>query len=237
MAVLTHITFDLDETLFDFRRTLDEALHATSQYLERVGHLRVSPAQLQKTRDALAETPAGRAAKLLELRKWSLAKILRDHPEKQRLVTGAMEVFEATRFGQVYLYPDAQDVLETLARQYRLAAVTNGNTDPETSALSGLFETTVFAEACGFAKPDPRIFGVLMHRLTITDPASVLHVGDALINDVHCGAEAGVATVWLNPNNSPNTTHIAPTYEIRTLRELPQVVQHHASRIVTPSDP
>lgn len=223
MADLTHITFDLDETLFDFRRTLDEALQATSQYLERVGHLCVSPAQLQKTRDAIAQTPQGRAMKLLELRKASLEHVLRDHPDKTRLVKGAMQAFETARFGNVYLYPEAQTVLRALSGTHTLVAVTNGNTNPESTDLAGLFETIIFAEDCGIHKPDPRIFEVMMHRLGIDTPKAVLHVGDHLINDIQCAAAAGCVTVWFNPNAAPNTTPIAPTYEIRTLTELLQL--------------
>jgi len=220
---LTHISFDLDETLFDFRRTLQEALSATSRFLESEAGCQISPQVLQDTRDALAQTSQGRAMKLLELRKASLENVLQDHPDKTRLVKGAMQAFETARFGNVYLYPEAQTVLSALSETYTLVAVTNGNTNPEGTDLAGLFETIIFAEDCGIHKPDPRIFEVMMKRLGLNTPKAVLHVGDHLINDIHCAAAAGCATVWFNPGHAPNTTQTTPTYEIRALTELLQL--------------
>lgn len=220
MSKISLISFDLDHTLFDFDRTLNEALFAVSRYLEIEADLLVTPAELQEHRNELAATSDGGSMKLLELRKASFAIPLCTHPKKDQLVKGAMQVFETSRFGDQHLYPGSKSVLKTLSQSYRLAALTNGNTDPEATPLAGLFEATIFAETCGYKKPDKRIFEAMLGSLGIEDAMSVLHVGDSLITDVHGANEAGLKSVWFNPQGKNNITDISPSYEVTSLEQL-----------------
>lgn len=230
MTKLQLISFDLDHTLFDFDRTLDAALLGVSRFIERAAGRHLSPTTLQETRNQLAQTPHGQTLKLLELRQWSFATLLEDLPDRDRLARGAAEVFDGIRSSSAHPYPETTPTLRTLSERYLLAAVTNGNTDPERTALAGLFRTTVFAETCGLRKPDPRIFRLMMTRAGITEAGSVLHVGDSLHDDVHGGQSAGCSTVWFNPDDRPNDTGVVPNYEIQSLRELPEIAQRHARR-------
>ena len=229
MPALTHISFDLDETLFDFARTLNDALQAVTTYLQQTAGIHISPLVQQTRRTALFKSQDSKDLPLLELRRLSLTSLLKKHPDQTQLVTGAMEIFEKVRFTQIYLFPDAEAVLRRLSKSYTLTAVTNGNTDPETTVLRGLFKTVVSAETCGVSKPDPRIFDLMRARTGNPDPSSVLHVGDSLHSDVEGANEAGLTSVWYNPTQAPNTTDIAPTYELAALRDLPALAQHHGA--------
>ncbi|MEO1324980.1 MAG: HAD family hydrolase [Pseudomonadota bacterium] len=220
MSTISLISFDLDHTLFDFDRTLNEALLAVSRYLEIEGDYLVTPSKLQEHRNEIAATSDGGSMKLLDLRRASFAVALCTHPNKERLVEGAMHVFETSRFGDQYLYPGSESVLKTLSQSYRLAALTNGNTDPAVTSLAGLFEATIFAETYGYKKPDKRIFELMLSSLGIEDATSVLHVGDSLITDVQGANEAGLKSVWFNPQGKSNRINISPSYEVTSLEQL-----------------
>ena len=50
-------------------------------------------------------------------------------------------------------------------------------------------------------------------------------VGDSLTSDVLGGINAGVRTCWLNPGGLPVRDGIRPDYEIRSLGELPALLE------------
>jgi len=214
------ISFDLDHTIFDFDRTLTEALLAVSTYLSRELGFPMLPQHLRETRDRLAEEPEGQAMAMLELRRWSFETVLKDAEGGAKLVDRAMEIFRDVRFSQIYYYPDAEHVLRLIASRYTLAAVTNGNSDPEKTSPAGVFDHVVFAEDHPFRKPDPRIFALMMGLAHVEDPARVCHIGDGLENDVGGGNDMGFSTVWFNPDRLRNETSITPSYEIHSLQEL-----------------
>lgn len=229
MSKISHISFDLDHTLFDLDRTLELALIAVTQFLKDEVGIHLDSATLHEERNEIAKTPEGKSMKLLELRRASFASILQWHPDTIDLVDGAMQVFESVRFNQNVLYTDSVSVLRQLSQSYVLAAVTNGNTDPEATDLAGMFEVCVFAEDCGFRKPDTRIFDLMAKRLGIKDNGSVLHVGDSLIDDIQGGNSFGIGTVWFNPTGKSNNTNIVPSYEVKSLAELPKIACLHSS--------
>lgn len=83
--------------------------------------------------------------------------------------------------------PDVNEVLTVLARNYRLAVITNGFVSAQlpriqAAGIEHFFEEVVVSEAIGFAKPSPEIFHYALSRLNLT-PIEVLYVGDSLKHD------------------------------------------------------
>jgi len=60
----------------------------------------------------------------------------------------------------------------------------------------------------------------IFNNLTQSERESTLMIGDSLTADILGGNQAGIDTCWYNLNNIENTTGIIPTYEIRNLSEL-----------------
>ncbi|MCH7739066.1 MAG: HAD family hydrolase, partial [Chloroflexi bacterium] len=50
-------------------------------------------------------------------------------------------------------------------------------------------------------------------------------VGDALQTDVAGANAAGATSVWLNRAGVPNDSEVKPDYEIRSLTEVPALVE------------
>lgn len=92
--------------------------------------------------------------------------------------------------------PGARAMLEKLPSGLKVAALTNGNSNPNKLGLGQYFDLTILAENHSFQKPDPRIFAVLLSKLELTVPERVIHVGDCPTNDVSGTNQAGLKSVW-----------------------------------------
>jgi FMN phosphatase YigB (HAD superfamily) len=88
------------------------------------------------------------------------------------------------------------------------------------SSIGHLFSEIVISEEVGLAKPDPAIFDLALARIGHPDRDRVLMIGDNLGSDILGGFDSGIDTCWYNPAGSANGLDVAPTYEIRELREI-----------------
>jgi len=98
--------------------------------------------------------------------------------------------------------PDADGVLADLARDHRLALVTNGAPDVQREKLAGTtlarhFAAIVISCEVGVAKPDPRIFRLALARIGASAAESVM-IGDSLARDVAGAKAAGMRAIWID---------------------------------------
>ncbi len=123
-----------------------------------------------------------------------------------------------------WTHPGAGELLKKLQGNFRMAALTNGIGDVQKSRISrsGLedfFEVVVISDIVGCAKPDRKIFEYTMDKMGITSPRGVLMIGDSLSSDITGGINAGLDTCWFNPGHKPSGT-LDPTYTVASLDEL-----------------
>lgn len=155
-----------------------------SDFLSSEFELDISADTLRKSRERIFLAHVGRAIDMLTLRRMSFEELTSNHSRKNDIVDGAMKVFEKVKFGRVYLYPSVAEVLDILRKNYSLAVITNGNSDPDRANLAGVFGHVLLGEKYAFKKPDARIFHTLFDCANIVDPSRVCHVGDSLEDDV-----------------------------------------------------
>lgn len=122
-------------------------------------------------------------------------------------------------------YEDTERVLKTLAKTYLLAAATNGLTDVQKSRLRR-YETYVshifVSEEMGVCKPESAYWTHIIKTLGI-EKEKCLMVGDSLTSDIWGAKQYGIDTCWLNRNRK-TAEHIKPKYEITKLEHLLDVV-------------
>jgi len=224
MTLIKTISFDADQTLFDFQRTLAEALHAVSAFLSDGFGLQISATVLRATRDEIYEQSRGRAIDMLAIRRMSFHRLLEEHPDCDMIVEQAMQVFESVRFGAVYWYPNTREILRQLKSSYQLVLITNGNSDPERAGLEGVFDHILLGEKFSFKKPDPRIFHEMFKLANVQNPATVCHVGDSLAHDVKGANGVGAVSVWFNAEGQYNKSDIVPDHTISTMSELTELL-------------
>jgi putative hydrolase of the HAD superfamily len=121
------------------------------------------------------------------------------------------------------LYDEAREVLETLsARGVPMAVVSNWDSRLmsllEQLDIARYFRTAVISAVVGSSKPERRIFQIACERMAV-EPASVLHVGDNLEDDVAGAIAVGIAPVWIDRFGSP-TPPPAGARKISDLREI-----------------
>jgi putative hydrolase of the HAD superfamily len=228
------ITFDLDNTLWDVEPALLRAEEAQRRWLlehrpgaiDELTHddLWAVKKRIWKAHPELAHNVT--ALRQMFLREVQLAAGF-DQRSAEEGARAAFEVFLRER-QQVELYAQALDVLQTLAGQFRLGALTNGNADVYKTDAGEYFDFAFLAEDIGASKPAPDMFQAALETTGVR-PEEVLHVGDNPEHDVLGALRVGMRTVWINAQCSdwevadaaPGET---PDAIIRHIGELPTAV-------------
>ena len=129
-----------------------------------------------------------------------------------------------------WFLPGAEETVEYLSKHYRLFLASNGTASVQkgrmTSAnLYRFFEKVFVSQEIGHNKPAKAYFDGCFAQIPDFDPSKALMVGDSLSSDILGGINAGIRTVWVNPNHVENTTDIKPDYEIEALHQLPALLE------------
>lgn len=221
------ISFDMDNTLWDFQmvlaRSLEQALLELHHIDPEVAAL-LSVEKLQEVRDNVADRLKPLGITLEKIRHESFRQALRDVGRPNDATASRMnDVFFEHRFGSAAIYDDVLPTLDTLRRKYSLGLLTNGNSDPKRCGLAGMFQFVVMALDHGIEKPDPRIFQIAMEQAECS-AHEFIHVGDSLEDDVKGAANAGIKSVWVNRNGEASESNIEIAYEVSSLHELLEIL-------------
>ncbi len=193
------ITIDLDDTLWDARPVLiraEEVQYAwIAAHAPRIAARYDIPA-LQRERRELALADPSLSHDFTALRHAALSRLLIEFGYPAALADNGIRAFLAAR-SNVDLYPEIDHMLLDLARDYRLVALTNGNTDLDLAGVAHYFECCVAPSNTGTSKPDPRMFEAVTERTGVR-PDAMVHVGDEPLYDVEAAHRAEVAAVWIN---------------------------------------
>jgi FMN hydrolase / 5-amino-6-(5-phospho-D-ribitylamino)uracil phosphatase len=240
--VIEALVFDGDQTLWDFERVMRAALIAI------VGELRAAcPGtftdalrweDLERDRAVVGAEWEGVEYNLARLRVLGFARTLErlraaeggDDSGDGALVLELSDSYFAHRDRDPALFPDTLPSLEALHGRYRLGLLSNGSRLPEKVGLGHFFESVVFAQDHGVAKPDKGIFEIV-ERLFGVEPDACVLVGDHPVNDVVGAKRAGWRAVWIDRDGSgafevdEHLERTQPDAVIASLRELPGALE------------
>lgn len=219
---LRAICFDLDDTLWDVWPAITRAEQRLFDWLAD-HYPRVAEhhdiASMRARRMAVAAEFPDRMHDLTFLRTESLRRHLVEAGYPAEAAHDAFEVFFAVR-NEVVPYADVMPALQRLSTRFRLLSLTNGNADLSRIGLASFFEHSLGAREAGAAKPDPRIFALLLERAGLA-PDEVLHVGDDPHADVEGARAVGIPVVWINRGAMAWPGHLAePDWVVADLSEL-----------------
>lgn len=230
------LTFDLDDTLWDFPPVLVRAEAVTYAWLEQ--HVpaltaRFSADALRDLRLRIAGEQPELAHRVTELRIQGLRRALREagvaEHEIDAIALAAFEIFLEARH-RVELFAEAETVLEQLSRDYVLAAITNGNFQVARLGLDRYFSLAINAEQLARPKPHPEPFLAALSKLGCS-PRQCIHIGDDIENDIRGAQRVGLHTVWMNPARQPWPGGMPPSQEIRELPQLPAAIEKIARKV------
>jgi len=226
-GVIELVTFDLDDTLWDagpVLRRADEVQYAwISAHAPKVA-ARYGIAELAAYRRQLAAADPALRHDFTALRHAALARLLAAHGyDPARAHDGVAEFLRAR--STVQLYPEVDATLRALAAEFRLAAITNGNTDLRQAGVAHYFEFCLAPSDTGTSKPDPAMFEAACARAGVAASATV-HVGDEPYHDVEGAHRAAVTAVWVNRQGRPwPPAQRRPAAEIAHLGALPAALR------------
>ncbi len=128
-----------------------------------------------------------------------------------------------------WFLPGAEETVDDLSKKYRLFLASNGTASVQkgrmTSAnLYRFFETVFVSQEIGHNKPSKAYFDACFAAIPGFDPARAMIVGDSLSSDIRGGINAGIKTVWVNPDHK-DCGSIRPDYEIEALHQLPALLE------------
>lgn len=222
------ILFDADDTLFDYGMAESHALnHAFAHFGLPTGAGDYAASYQEINRALWKDYEQGRiTSAALRVERFNRLFAAHDLALKPEEFSDAYLRFlgEGT-----FLIQGAAELCAELTG-CRLAIITNGIRDVQHarikgSPLSEVFEAVIVSEETGYQKPETGIFDYAFARLGLTDKSRVLIVGDSLTSDIQGGINYGIDTCWFNPLDKPGVPGIAPTYVIRSLDGLLEIIR------------
>lgn len=222
------ILIDLDETVFDFKQAERIALANT---LRAYG--------LEPTPEVVSRYKAinRRLWEQLELGEVTRQQVLEDRFGKLFESYG-LEVDKAAcgaAYGdglsiKHYYLPGAEEALEKLQGKYRLFIASNGTASVQrrrmdSADLYRFFEDIFISQEIGAEKPNPEFFEGAFARIPGFDKSRAMIVGDRISSDIVGGNNAGIATCWVNASGESHDPGVRVDYEIKSLAELPELLE------------
>jgi putative hydrolase of the HAD superfamily len=228
MPKLSHIqaiTLDLDDTLWSVAPTITGAEQDLLNWL--LINTPETAKLTQKTEIKIAIRQSVLAKHTLKahdlgfLRREVIRETMRQAGDDPQLANEAYAVFDNAR-QRVMLYEGVKEALARLSTKFRLVAISNGTADVFVTPAAPYFHAAFKAHEVGVAKPDIKIYQAATSYLAL-DPEQVLHIGDDAHTDAWGAREAGLHSVWVNPQDHA-WTHDSP--QPWTIRHLCEVADH-----------
>ena len=225
--MIEFLFLDLDDTILDFKKAERLAISRT------IRDFGVEPT------DAVLD-------RYHEINKWhweqlELGKLTRAEVLENRFkvlfaelgvevnATAVARTYEKNLSQGHWFLPGAEETVDFLSKKYRLFLASNGTASVQkgrmTSAnLYRFFETVFVSQEIGHNKPSKAYFDACFATIPGFDRENAMIVGDSLSSDIKGGINAGIKTVWVNPDHKP-CGDIRPDYEIEALHQLPALLE------------
>lgn len=227
MKTYQHLFFDLDHTLWDYDKNVQESLSELFEIyqLQNFGILDFKTfldAFYQVNFKLWALYDLGKMDKK-SLREVRFKLIFEKAGAGDNSVPKEMEDdFMHRTSSKPHLLPYSKEILDYLKPNYKMHIITNGFNESQalkmkSSGLESYFDHVVTSETTGHKKPDPRIFQYLLDQLSVK-AADCIMIGDNPNSDILGAIQANLDNIYFDPHER-GIEH-QPTYTIRHLKEL-----------------
>lgn len=223
-----YLLFDFDDTLLDFKKTEADAFHnamVRSGLEDKEGYLEIYSAINHK--------------KWMQLNEGLIAKKDIFETRFQEFFETVGITYDAVKFNQTYLTALSEpvhyvegvvEVLKELSQGHELYIVTNGveavqNPRFMRCEFKPYMKQVFVSEHIGFEKPQKEYFDAVFEQIPGFKKEQALVIGDGLTSDIRGGNRAGIATCWFNPEGKPQNGIDIVDYEIKSLKELFDIVK------------
>ena len=120
--------------------------------------------------------------------------------------------------------------MKDLSPRYDLYLASNGaaavqHPRLDDSGIRPYFKGIFISEELGADKPSKAFFDACFAAIPGFRTEEAVMVGDSLTSDIRGGRDAGLRTVWFNPQGREPRADIRPDYTIHALSELPSLLE------------
>lgn len=227
MPRLDTVFFDLDNTLCEYRRSMDAVLDAA---LDSIG---VDPFFDAQDWVAVMEAGVGNTADTQhEFYQLTFTELAERNGRDHRLGLALADAYSDERdYSNVRFRPGAEEALDALDGRYRLGVITNGGSSVQREKLDALgirdrFETVICPGDGILPKPENDPFERATADLGVA-PEAAIHVGDSLDADVAGANAAGLHSAWVPYGEAEPASEAGhePTHTLSELSDLPRVIE------------
>ena len=224
------VLVDLDDTLFDHRRSARAALTEVHRIHGRGTDLDAFERQHTAYLEVMhVEVLAGRIG-LDEARRERFRRVF----SALGIALGDADVDAvASAYRSGYMVArraldGAAELLLAVRPHARIGIVTNNLLEEQQDKLAycGLassIDVLIASEDVGVSKPDRGIFDIALDRIGVAAPDAVM-VGDSWANDIAGALNAGIRAVWFNPDRKPAPDRTRGVPEIHSLTPAADVL-------------
>ena len=217
------VLFDLDDTLFDHRRSARAALDAVHRaFAGTVAFEDLELHHAQYLEEMHLEVLAGRMS-LDDARRERFRKVFEalglplQAADAQRVARTYREGYVTARRA----IEGAAELLAMLKPRYRIGIVSNNLLDEQRGKLvfcrlEEYVDVLVVSEEAGVSKPHPAIFHLALERLHAGASDAVM-LGDSWSADIVGAAAAGIRPIWFNSLGLAKPSEPAGVTELRSL--------------------
>jgi len=213
---------DLDDTVFDFKKAEHVALEAA---LKTVG--------IEPKPEVVQDYVTINLAIWKELERGEISRDELRVERFRRFYRSQGIDREATELADLYVenlskghywIEGSREALIELKKDYKLYIASNGTSWIQrsrinSSDLESLVDDIFISEEIGVNKPAKGFFDCCFAKMDVS-PAQCLMVGDSLSSDIAGGINAGLRTVWINPNGKTAENGVKADYMVASLSEL-----------------
>lgn len=215
------VVFDLDDTLWECDSLIHNAELATYNWLSthypRITKGYTFSDLIQHRINFISYYPHLHY-NFTVLRKLWLAHLADEAGYSRALVDPTFMTFWLARH-QVQWFEGVLPTLSTLAQEYQLGVISNGNADVYHLGMGEIFSFVHNSSHAGVAKPHPAIFQQALQKANCPAEAAV-YVGDSLVNDIAGAQAVGMRTIWFRQLQQSLNPEIQPDITIQHFTEL-----------------
>lgn len=228
MENITHVFFDLDNTLWDYRRNAKITLvklYEEFQVKEKFGYSfdEFYPFYYESNEQLWADYRDGKVTKdELRTRRFPEAFANLGIPNAEFALDYERRFVDEVTLSN-YVVEGAEEILEYLKDKYSLHILSNGFEEVthdkiNKSIVKNYIQTITTAEGAGAPKPNPKAFQVSIEKAG-AKPDESIYIGDDWIADVIGATRFGMKAIFFNPLNE-NHLWIEEVPVIENLVEL-----------------
>ena len=226
--MIKSVLIDLDDTIFDFHKA--EALALRGMLSE----FNVSPTEEMTE---LYSKINKSQWELLEKKLKTREEVLLDRftiffSEIGAKIDGrkARERYEYLLGNGHFFIEGAEELLKAIYEKYDLYLASNGTESVQvrriaSSEIEKYFKDIFISQALGADKPSVQYFDACFARMKNFSKETTIIIGDSISSDILGGKNAKIKTCLYNPKAKTNDTGIIPDFEVRSLSEIPELLE------------